>query len=152
GNLPAGLSLSTGGALSGPPTTAGSAHFTIQVRDSASQTGSQAFSLTRSVAASGPCDLHNDGVVHSLDIQDAINHALGTSPGENADLMQTGQCNVVDVQRVINASLGGACLVGSGGPPAPPTVSVTAPQAGATVSGTVTVSANATSASGMSNV
>jgi hypothetical protein len=158
GNLPAGLSLSAGGTLSGTPTSSGTANFTIGVRDSASNTGSQAFSLTVAAAVSGgTCDLNGDGVVDSLDVQIAINQALGTAPCTTADLMQTGQCNVVDVQRVIIASLGGACLVGTGGTPTPPTptpptVSVTAPQAGATLSAVATISATATSTAGMASV
>jgi hypothetical protein len=59
------------------------------------------------------CDLNYDGVVNNLDVQIAVNQVLGTSPCTNADLQGTGQCTVVDVQRVINASLGGACRTGS---------------------------------------
>jgi hypothetical protein len=58
------------------------------------------------------CDLNGDGVVDALDVQLAINQALGLAACSTADLQQTGQCNVVDVQRVVNASLGAACLVG----------------------------------------
>ncbi len=58
------------------------------------------------------CDLNGDGVVNSLDVQMAINQALGTAACINADLYQSGQCSVVDVQRVINASLGAVCKIG----------------------------------------
>jgi len=51
-------------------------------------------------------------VVNTADVQIAINQALGVAPCGNADLMHTGQCNVVDVQRVIGASLGNACQTG----------------------------------------
>lgn len=53
GSLPAGLSLSTGGVLSGTPTTEGTSTFTISVTDSATpaNTASKSFSLT--VAAAG---------------------------------------------------------------------------------------------------
>lgn len=44
GSLPPGLSLSSGGVLSGTPTTAGSYSFTISATDSNSNTGSQAYS------------------------------------------------------------------------------------------------------------
>ena len=44
--LPAGLTLSGGGVLSGKPTAAGSFTFEITVKDSASSTATQAFSLT----------------------------------------------------------------------------------------------------------
>lgn len=47
-----------------------------------------------------------------LDVQTAINQALGIVPCTTADLKQDGQCNVIDVQRVINFTLSGACLVG----------------------------------------
>ncbi|HTT17813.1 MAG TPA: N,N-dimethylformamidase beta subunit family domain-containing protein [Candidatus Sulfotelmatobacter sp.] len=56
--LPAGLSLSTAGQISGTPTTAGTTTFTVQVTDSGSpaQTASQTFSIT--VLASGcPCSI-----------------------------------------------------------------------------------------------
>jgi len=75
-----------------------------------------AFRLTLSANApiqvSNACDLNGDGVVNSLDIQIAINQALGVAACGNSALQQAGQCNVVDVQRIINASLGGACLTG----------------------------------------
>jgi hypothetical protein len=47
-----------------------------------------------------------------LDVRTAINQALGILPCTTADLQQNGRCDVVDVQRVINASLGGACRIG----------------------------------------
>jgi hypothetical protein len=56
--------------------------------------------------------LNGDGVVNASDVQVAISQALGTTPCGSADLMQTHTCNVVDVQRVIIASMGGACRVG----------------------------------------
>jgi hypothetical protein len=46
GALPAGLSLSSGGALSGTPTTAGSSSFTVTATDSTGLTGSEAYTLT----------------------------------------------------------------------------------------------------------
>jgi hypothetical protein len=48
GNLPLGLSLSTGGLISGTPTTAGTYNFTIQVKDSSSpqQTAPKSLSIT----------------------------------------------------------------------------------------------------------
>jgi|GEM_PF-6013278 len=46
GTLPAGLNLSpTTGVISGTPTTTGSSTFTVQVKDSASQTATQVFTL-----------------------------------------------------------------------------------------------------------
>jgi hypothetical protein len=60
-----------------------------------------------------PCDLNGDCVVNGADVQIAINQTLGISPCTNASLQGNGLCTVVDVQRVINASLpGGTCNTG----------------------------------------
>jgi hypothetical protein len=56
-----------------------------------------------------PCDLNNDGAVDSKDVQSAINQALGVVPCTNGSLQPNGLCNVVGVQRVVNATLGSAC-------------------------------------------
>jgi hypothetical protein len=149
GSLPAGLSLSAGGTLSGTPTNAGTANFTIQVQDSASRTGSNAFSLTvlgTGTSSAGACDLNNDGVVNTADVQLAISQALGSAPCTAAVLLQTGlTCDVVDVQRVINAALGGACLIGNSSTTTGGTmVSLTLPLTGSTLSGVVSISASAT--------
>ena len=53
GALPAGLSMSSGGLISGTPTTTGTATFTVTVTDSASATGSQAFSIAIAAPSSG---------------------------------------------------------------------------------------------------
>jgi hypothetical protein len=59
-----------------------------------------------------PCDLNGDGAVNNLDVQLAIAQSLGTTACGNAALQQSGVCNVIDVQRVINAANGQACKVG----------------------------------------
>jgi hypothetical protein len=46
GNLPAGLNLSSVGVISGTPTTSGTATFTVQAADSATQTATRQLSLT----------------------------------------------------------------------------------------------------------
>jgi hypothetical protein len=73
--------------------------------------------LTLSVSARAQinaCDLTQYGQVNSADVQAAINMALGISPC-TANIFGAGVCNVVVVQRVINASLpGGTCLTGTG--------------------------------------
>jgi hypothetical protein len=51
--------------------------------------------------------------VNVLDVQIAINQAMGTLPCTSADLQQIGQCTVIGVQRVVNASLGGTCRIGN---------------------------------------
>jgi hypothetical protein len=50
GALPGGLSLSSGGALSGTPTASGTFNFTVTATDSTSQTGSQAYTVTVAAA------------------------------------------------------------------------------------------------------
>jgi len=63
------------------------------------------------LTSTSPCDLNGDGVVNAADVTTAINQALGTAACTNANLTGSG-CNVVDVQRVINAAIGGACVTG----------------------------------------
>jgi hypothetical protein len=73
-----------------------------------------AYKLTLSETAPvrDPCDVNNDGLVNSADVQAAINQSLGITPCGTAALRQAGQCNVIDVQRVIVAALGGTCRTG----------------------------------------
>ncbi len=61
------------------------------------------------------CDLAQPyGTPDSNDVQAAINMTLNVSPC-SANIMGSGVCNVVVVQRVINATLpGGTCVTGSG--------------------------------------
>jgi hypothetical protein len=60
-------------------------------------------------AGQNPCDLNGDGVIDSSDVQLAINMALGVTPC-NAE---AGICSVLGVQRIVNASLGRACVTGA---------------------------------------
>lgn len=56
-----------------------------------------------------PCDLNQDGVVNVTDVTLAVNMALGQSTC-TASINGTGGCNVVMVQRVVQAALpGGTC-------------------------------------------
>lgn len=64
-------------------------------------------------AQTSPCDLNQDGKVDSTDVQLATNMALGTASC-TANIAGTGVCNVVVVQRIVNAALGGACVTGTG--------------------------------------
>jgi hypothetical protein len=59
-----------------------------------------------------PCDLNQDGKVDSTDVQLAINMSLGTASC-TANIAGPGVCNVVVVQRVVNAAIGGSCVAGS---------------------------------------
>jgi hypothetical protein len=61
---------------------------------------------------SSPCDLNGDGLVNSTDVNLAINQVLGLSTCTMGSALGTTTCTAVDVQRVINAALGGSCLVG----------------------------------------
>jgi hypothetical protein len=59
GLLPAGLTLSASGQISGTPTTVGTSNFTVQVTDSGSpvQTATQALSITIVASAGCPCTI-----------------------------------------------------------------------------------------------
>ena len=61
--------------------------------------------------AANACDLNQDGVVNVLDIQLAINMALGSAPC-TANVAGAGVCNIAVVQRVTNAVLSGTCSTG----------------------------------------
>ena len=50
GSLPAGLSLSTGGAITGTPTAAGPANFTVQVKDGSQNTATKDLSIAVTAA------------------------------------------------------------------------------------------------------
>lgn len=59
------------------------------------------------------CDLTRDGKVDSADVQAAINMTLGLSTC-TANVAGANTCNVVVVQRIINASMGSGCATSSG--------------------------------------
>jgi fibronectin type 3 domain-containing protein len=58
------------------------------------------------------CDLNADGVVNSADVTLAVNMVIGLSAC-TADIVGIDTCNVVVVQRVINAIPPGTCLAGN---------------------------------------
>src|SRR5690242_12597773 len=60
-----------------------------------------------------PCDLNSDGRVDATDVQAAINMSLGVSSC-TANIAGVNVCNVIVVQRVINASMGAACVTSIG--------------------------------------
>ena len=62
--------------------------------------------------AANACDLNSDGTVNNSDVDLAINMSLGLSPC-TAAILGAGVCNVMVVQRIINASMGGACVPGN---------------------------------------
>ena len=53
GSLPTGLSLSSGGAVSGTPTAIGTSSFTVQATDSLANVGSQTLSIQIASSAGG---------------------------------------------------------------------------------------------------
>jgi hypothetical protein len=57
-----------------------------------------------------PCDVNQDGQVNSADVTAAVSQVLNQAPCRTADVDRDGRCTAVDVQRVINAALGGACV------------------------------------------
>ena len=59
------------------------------------------------------CDLNRDGTVNVVDVQMATNMLLGQITC-TANVAGAGVCNIVVVQRVTNAALGGACVTDSG--------------------------------------
>ena len=71
------------------------------------------FSATSTSTITSRCDLNGDGVVDSVDVQSAIDQTMGKSTCGSADLVGSGTCTVVGVQRVIAASLGGTCRIGN---------------------------------------
>jgi hypothetical protein len=56
-----------------------------------------------------PCDL-NGGGVNVSDVQVCANQAIGGAACTNGDIDHSGTCTVIDVQRVVNAALGGTCV------------------------------------------
>ncbi|MCL4794293.1 MAG: hypothetical protein KJZ84_07015 [Bryobacteraceae bacterium] len=58
------------------------------------------------------CDLNGDGAVNTNDVNLAVSMSLG-SASCTANIIGPAVCNVVVVQRVVNA-MTGACVVGSG--------------------------------------
>jgi hypothetical protein len=65
--------------------------------------------LPFSAWAQSPCDLNKDGVVNVTDVTLAVNMALGQSSC-TANIKGAAGCNVVTVQRVVQAALpGGTC-------------------------------------------
>lgn len=59
-----------------------------------------------------PCDVNRSGSVESGDVAAAKDQALGVVPCGSGDLDGNGACNVIDVQRVINAVVTGTCRAG----------------------------------------
>ena len=65
--------------------------------------------LSMQAAALNGCDLNADGAVNTADVNLAIGMSTGAITPCTANIIGNGVCNVVMVQRVINASQGGSC-------------------------------------------
>lgn len=103
-----------GTALVNPP---GSASVTVALPQSFRRTDGSIVSNLTLGAAQGAvlstlsaCDVNQDGVVNNADVTAAVQQALSQVACGTADVTRQGHCTVVDVQRVINAVLGGACV------------------------------------------
>jgi hypothetical protein len=73
------------------------------------------FSMVAAVSRAGwaqaqnACDLNNDGAVNAADVNLAVNMAMGLASC-TANIVGAGVCNMVMVQRVLNAVSTGACV------------------------------------------
>ena len=104
--LPASLSASTGGLISGTPATIGTSSVTI---NAANASGTGAATLALSVYSA--CDVNRDWSTNVTDVQLQVNQAMGAAAC-TSDLNRDGSCSVIDVQRGVNAGLGGQCVLG----------------------------------------
>ncbi len=77
GSLPAGLSLSAGGTIAGTPSAAGTANFTVQVKDSSQTTSSKPLSIT----VSAPPLTITTGSLPSATVGTAYSQSLAASGG-----------------------------------------------------------------------
>jgi hypothetical protein len=80
GSMPAGLTLSTGGVLSGTPTTIGTSTFTVTATDSASNTGSQSYSVTIAAAPTITLSSSLPAGTYGATYSSTITASGGTSP------------------------------------------------------------------------
>jgi hypothetical protein len=103
-----------GAALVNPP---GSAAVTVTLQAPLRRINGTVVSTVTLGAATGailsslsPCDVNQDGQVNSADVTAAVPQVLNQVPCGTADIDRDGRCTAVDVQRVINAVLGSACV------------------------------------------
>jgi Putative Ig domain len=92
GTLPAGLTLTSGGVLSGTPTIAATSSFTIKATDTASNTGSQAYSVTIGVQPPTPVNDAGSQGICTTNTYDVT--ANDTDPGGNLPLSVTAVSGV----------------------------------------------------------
>jgi hypothetical protein len=58
---------------------------------------------------SSPCDVNGNGATDVVDVQQCVNQALDVTACTTGDIDGNG-CSVTDVQKVVNAVLGGSCV------------------------------------------
>ena len=112
--------IHTGAGSTGQPGTPPAGDFDVMGNPFASIPSLGAYEVPTSSSSALPppppatnaCDLNGDGVVNSLDVQLAINEVTGSLACGSASLEGNGLCTIVDVQRIVNASLGGSCKTG----------------------------------------
>jgi uncharacterized repeat protein (TIGR01451 family) len=97
-----------------PPITATvnvAANAAAQVTNQAAVSGGGSANATVSDATTimgSPCDVNGDGNTNVLDVQQVVNESLGAAKAAH-DLSNDGAVNVVDIQRVLDAALGQIC-------------------------------------------
>lgn len=63
------------------------------------------------VTSGNPCDVNGDGALNVLDVQLAIDQAVGVLPCGAGDINKDGKCDQSDYAIAINASLSGVCNI-----------------------------------------
>jgi hypothetical protein len=114
GSLPAGLTLSTAGVISGTPTTAGTSSFTVQVKDSSSNTATEAMTLVVSSGTTSNANPVGPSGTWTLVFEDQF---TGTAiNGANWAVLQGASINSVTTSAAnVSVSGGYARLVLSSG-------------------------------------
>jgi large repetitive protein len=133
GALPAGLTLSTSGLLSGTPTAAGNFSFTVTARDSLNFTGSQAYTLatqqpkpiTVNDTATTPSNQAVTINVTSVDTGPITSIAIGTSPTHGTATVSGVAIVYTPTHDFFGTDTLTYTAIGPGGTSAPATVTIT---------------------------
>ena len=88
---------------------------TIQATQAGNASYAAATPVNQSFQVISPCDINGDGTTTVAHVRKMTSEALGASAATD-DLNRDGVVNVIDVQIVINATLGLGCVPGSGPP------------------------------------
>jgi uncharacterized protein YhjY with autotransporter beta-barrel domain len=151
GSLPAGLTLSTGGTLSGTPTTAESQTFTVTATDHYGATGDQSYTLAIAIAAPVAGDVTTTvaansssnsvalsltgGTTSTVAIASAPGHGTATASGTSITYAPTAGYSGVDTFTYTATNASGTSA------PATVTVTVTQPTLVISPTGTLTLRA-----------